>query len=216
MKVASRDIIDILRLYELASDDNVPRNIENIKITHTTPTNTLVNFLFMKKPFYILFDDIAEDNVEAVSAQIKTSQGIIEGELIENPKDINLTYAMPFRSKDCYLLEAKTNKQRLDVMLASKHTNYSRSVWQKFIKAGYIEVDGKLAQTPRLDVTETSSIKINIPEAPDYSHLKLEVIFMDDNVIVINKPVGVLVHSKGALNEEFTVAEFFVAIRHTI
>ena len=35
------------------------------------------------------------------------------------------------------------------------------------------------------------------------------IIYLDDNVVVVNKPVGVLTHSKGALNDEFTVADFF-------
>jgi 23S rRNA pseudouridine1911/1915/1917 synthase len=34
-------------------------------------------------------------------------------------------------------------------------------------------------------------------------------VYIDDNVIVINKPVGILTHAKGALNDEFTVADFF-------
>jgi 23S rRNA pseudouridine1911/1915/1917 synthase len=33
-------------------------------------------------------------------------------------------------------------------------------------------------------------------------------VYEDEHVIVINKPVGVLTHSKGELNDEFTVAEF--------
>jgi 23S rRNA pseudouridine1911/1915/1917 synthase len=36
----------------------------------------------------------------------------------------------------------------------------------------------------------------------------LPVIYQDDNVVVIDKPAGILSHSKGAMNDEFTVAEF--------
>ena len=45
--------------------------------------------------------------------------------------------------------------------------------------------------------------------AKDFSRESLEIIYIDDNVIVVDKPVGILSHSKGALNDEFTVADFF-------
>lgn len=47
------------------------------------------------------------------------------------------------------------------------------------------------------------------PEASDFSAQELPIIYIDDNVIVVNKPSGVLTHSKGAMNDEFTVADFF-------
>lgn len=209
VKVASRDILDLLRRYELADDNNVPRNIENIKITHTTPTNSLVSFIFLKRQMFILFDDTAEDDVDYVLSQIKTSQGIIKGELIQNPKDAVLTYAMPFRGKDCYLMEAISGKKRLDSELAIRYPDNSRSTWQKYIKAGYISVNGVVKTSPKYDVSDVDNIQINVPDQPDFSQSKLPIIFIDDNVIIINKPIGVLSHSKGALNDEFTVAEFF-------
>lgn len=209
MKVSSRDILDLLRRYEMAGDDNVPRNIENIKISHTTATNTLVSFHYAKRQFYVLFDDTASDNVDAILSQIKTSQGNINGTLIQNPKDTNLTYAMPFRGKDCYLMEVTSNKQRLDVVLAQKYPENSRSVWQKYIKAGYISLGDKVMLSPKYEIADIDNVQINLPPLPDYSQEKFNIIFIDDNIIVINKPSGVLVHSKGALNEEFTVADFF-------
>lgn len=44
--------------------------------------------------------------------------------------------------------------------------------------------------------------------APDFSKESLPVIYEDDNVLVINKPTGILTHAKGAVIEEFTVADF--------
>ena len=51
-------------------------------------------------------------------------------------------------------------------------------------------------------------IEIEIPEKKA-EKMDFPIIFEDENVIVINKPRGVLTHSKGALNDEFTVADFF-------
>ena len=158
---------------------------------------------------FVLFDDTAEDDVDYVLSQIKTPQGIIKGELIQNPKDAVLTYAMPFRGKDCYLMEATSDKKRLDSELAVRYPDNSRSTWQKYIKAGFISVNGVVKTSPKYDVTNVDNIQINVPDQPDFSQSELPIIFIDDNVIVINKPIGVLSHSKGALNDEFTVADFF-------
>ena len=48
MKVSSRDILDVLRRYEMAGDENVPRQIEMIKMSNPRPINTLVSFQFNK------------------------------------------------------------------------------------------------------------------------------------------------------------------------
>ncbi|MEP6710362.1 MAG: RluA family pseudouridine synthase, partial [Candidatus Saccharibacteria bacterium] len=90
-----------------------------------------------------------------------------------------------------------------------RYPETSRSTWQKYIKAGHVTVNGAVQPSPKQDVIETDSIAISLPEKVDYTEHELPILFIDDNVIVINKPVGILSHSKGALNDEFTVGEFF-------
>jgi 23S rRNA pseudouridine1911/1915/1917 synthase len=85
----------------------------------------------------------------------------------------------------------------------------SRSTWQKHIKAGHIMVNGEPQLSTKYDINETDDVSINVPDATDFTDKTLPIIYEDENVIVINKPVGVLTHSKGALNDEFTVADFF-------
>jgi 23S rRNA pseudouridine1911/1915/1917 synthase len=51
-------------------------------------------------------------------------------------------------------------------------------------------------------------VTTEVPAATDYSDQTLPILYEDDESIVINKPVGVLTHAKGVLNEEFTVADF--------
>ena len=209
MKVSSRDILDVLRRYELAGDDNVPRNIENLKMTHPNPINTLVSFRFNKYQIYVLFDDTAEDDVDYVMRQLKMINSNIKGELVKNPRDSVTTYAMPFKGKDCYLFTVISEKKRLDSELALRYPENSRSTWQKHIKAGNITVNGKVITSSKYDVADIDQIAINIPKMADFSKDELPIIYIDDNVIVINKPCGVLSHAKGAINEEFTVADFF-------
>lgn len=71
-----------------------------------------------------------------------------------------------------------------------------------------MKVNGEVKTSPKLMLDEDDEVTTHIPEKADYSEHTLPVIFEDDNVIVINKPSGILTHSKGALNDEFTVAEF--------
>jgi len=209
VKIASNDIIAILRRFELAGDDNVPRHIEQVRFSHPQPHNMLVSFRFNKHFFYILVDDSAEDDVDYVTDQIRIVHSDAVGKVLENPNDHITTYGLPFKGKDIYLFEVTSNKQRLDVTLASKYPDISRSTWQKHIKAGHVLVNNEVETSPKHDVVITDNIAINTPEETDFSNEELPILYLDDNVIVINKPIGVLTHSKGALNDEFTVADFF-------
>jgi 23S rRNA pseudouridine1911/1915/1917 synthase len=141
--------------------------------------------------------------------QIYTADSNVEGVVLENPTSELMTYGMPFKSKDIYLFQQVNGKKRLDVLLAERHPETSRSTWQKHIKAGHISVNNTPAKSPKQEVTEADSIAIKIPDSTDFSTHELPIIYLDDDVIVVNKPAGVLTHSKGALNDEFTVADFF-------
>ncbi len=209
VKVSSGDIIAILRRFEVAGDENVPRHVEQLKFSHPSPTNTLVSFRFNKQLYYVLFDDTAEDDTSYIYSQVAQEKPGILGEVIENPNDHLMTYGLPFKGKDVYLFTVRSDKKRLDAELAERYPDTSRSTWQKHIKAGHVNVNGKVQASPKYDVSEADMIAVNLPQAADFSKQELPVVYIDDNVIVINKPVGILTHAKGALNEEFTVGEFF-------
>ncbi len=98
---------------------------------------------------------------------------------------------------------------RLDAYLAEYWPENSRSTWQKYVKAGYVMVNGVVETKIKKVLGEDDQVTHHIPNAPSHEELSLPVIYQDENVIVINKPIGVLTHSKGAMNDEFTVADFF-------
>ena len=98
---------------------------------------------------------------------------------------------------------------RLDVYMAQYWPETSRSVWQKYIESGYVMVNGNVETSPKRLLDEDDEVTANVPDAPTFDDQTLPVIYQDDNVIVINKPIGVLTHSKGALNDEFTAVDFF-------
>ena len=209
MKVTSNDALAVLRRFNVAGDDHVPRHIEQLAIDHPLPTTTMASFRFQKRKYYIIFDDTAEDDVARLISQVRVIKQDEKGEVVQNPNDHLMTYGLPFKGKDAYLFVAISDKKRLDIELAERYPDTSRSTWQKHVKAGHVTVNGEVQESPKFDVTENDVIAIDVPRATDFSDQELPIIYIDDTVIVINKPAGILTHSKGALNDEFTVAEFF-------
>lgn len=209
MKVTSSDLLAILRRFSVADESNVPRHIDQIKQTHPSAINQLVQFRFNRSHYFVLFDETAEDSSAYIMQQIYTAKSDAEGVILENPTSDLTTYGLPFKGKDAYLFQLVSDKKRLDVLLAERHPEMSRSTWQKHIKAGNIAVNNSPAKNAKQEVTEADHIAINIPDSTDFTAHELPIIYLDDDVIVVNKPAGVLTHSKGALNDEFTVAEFF-------
>ena len=209
VKISSSDVIAILRKYEVAGDDNVPRHVSMLNVTNPTVTSTMAGFRFAKRQYFILFDDTADDDIEFVVDQIKSDMQDVTGDVVKNPTDNNKTHALPYKGKEVYLFAVKSAKTRLDLELAERYPDVSRSTWQKHVKAGHVSVNGEVQTSPKLDIIKSDSIAVAVPDATDFSKSTLPIIYIDDNVIVINKPIGVLSHSKGAMNDEFTVADFF-------
>lgn len=98
---------------------------------------------------------------------------------------------------------------RLDQYVAQKWPEYSRSVWKKYIDLGHVTVNDEVETSSKRMISDEDIVSVSVPDKTDFSSETLPLIYEDDNVIVINKPVGVLSHSKGELNDEFTVADFF-------
>ena len=92
----------------------------------------------------------------------------------------------------------KPMPMRLDRWLVSQRPEQSRARVQKFIEAGFVRVNGKQgkAKTPLRNKDE---VKLWVPPPEPLAYLKpekmnLDIIFEDDNLIVINKMAGVTVH----------------------
>lgn len=98
--------------------------------------------------------------------------------------------------------------QRLDQKVVELIPDISRAFAAKLIEQGRVTVNGSVETKPGYKLREDYEVHVDyIPEeaavAPD---IELEVLYEDDDCVVINKPVGLLVHSKGAHNPEATVA----------
>lgn len=212
MKVQATDALKICRLFAIASDDDTPRMIERLIVSHPSAINTMAQFRLHKKQYALLFDDTAHDDAVYIQKQIAIQAPGTDGVVLENTKNSFKTYGVSYEGKDCYLFEFRDGKQRLDVYLAATYPDVSRSSWQKYIKKGFVKVDGTVISAPKYDVSADSQVTTHIPEAPDHSDKTLPIIYEDDDIVVINKPINVLTHPKNPLDTDFSVLD--IAKRH--
>lgn len=96
---------------------------------------------------------------------------------------------------------------RLDVYMATHWPDRSRSQWQRLIREGRVFVNAEAQLDVSYQLDEDSHVTVKAPKPPVLTG-DIEVIYEDDDVLVMNKPTGVLSHAKGLMPEEFTVAEF--------
>lgn len=108
-----------------------------------------------------------------------------------------------------FIVSSDDVRKRLDVFLTEQIAELSRSSVQKLIEESKASVNGD-AQTARykLRAEDEVTVDFDIKELTEVPEIDLEVLYEDDDVVVVNKPVGVLTHSKGAFNPEATVATF--------
>ena len=102
----------------------------------------------------------------------------------------------------------KPEKKRLDLILVGIYKSYNRSTLQKFIENGFVKVDGVLVTKPNQKFEDGVKIELNVPEGQKNADLKPEVIYEDDNVLVLNKPAGLLSMAKGEYCPEKTLEDY--------
>lgn len=92
----------------------------------------------------------------------------------------------------------ETTTQRLDHFLVSQISDISRSQLQGLIKDGFVTVNGKVIQKTgfKIEPGQTVSIVIPPPRPTDLipEDIPLDIIFEDKDIILINKPPGMVVH----------------------
>jgi 23S rRNA pseudouridine1911/1915/1917 synthase len=89
------------------------------------------------------------------------------------------------------------DSMRLDKVVAELFSDYSRSRLQNWIREGKVLVNGQ-PRRPRDRVYNAEKISIsttlNAQESWQAQNIKLDIIYEDDALLIINKPVGLVVH----------------------
>ena len=95
------------------------------------------------------------------------------------------------------LIHAAESGVRLDVFLAEQLENTSRSAAQKLLEAGAVTLAGKALR--KQDRTLAGAVyEVELPEVKEIAiepkDLPLDVVWEDEDLLVINKPKGLVVH----------------------
>lgn len=98
--------------------------------------------------------------------------------------------------------------KRADVFVTEKLSEFKRSSLSGLFDKNLVLVNGKPAKAShKLQGNDELSVDTGLLTVRP-TDIELPVIYEDEDVIVIDKPAGILTHSKGALNTEATVASF--------
>lgn len=98
--------------------------------------------------------------------------------------------------------------KRFDQTIAEMFPEYSRSRMKEWILAGHVSVNGQVLTTPREKMYGGETIEIKTSVEADIrfepQDIPLNIVYEDDDILVINKPAGLVVHP-GAGNPDGTV-----------
>lgn len=100
--------------------------------------------------------------------------------------------------EDRRLFSVEQSNQRLDKFLVSCLPDFSRSRLQSLIQNGFVLVDGKAATKAGTGLKTGQNVEIIIPAPVPVDllpeEIPLDIIFENDDLIIINKPAGMVVH----------------------
>ena len=101
-------------------------------------------------------------------------------------------------NKHNFIVEEENSSIRLDAYLSNKELGKSRSYIQKSIEEGNCLVNGKVITKASYKVSEGETIEFSLLEDKPLDVVKkdlpINIIYQDEDVLVINKPRGMVVH----------------------
>ena len=94
-------------------------------------------------------------------------------------------------------VKPRTDGRRIDAYLASRFTDYSRSVIQRIIDAEAVQVNGRPVKAS-YKVRSGDVVRVWLPELPDTNptpeDIPIEVVYEDEALTVVNKRAGMVTH----------------------
>ena len=87
---------------------------------------------------------------------------------------------------------------RLDRQILETHPGFSRSRIEGLIKAGFVTVNGVVAEKAGMKVSEEDVVVVTVPPPvpalPEPEDIPLSIVYEDDDLVVVDKPPGLVVH----------------------
>jgi 23S rRNA pseudouridine1911/1915/1917 synthase len=105
-------------------------------------------------------------------------------------------------------MDEQVKSIRLDQLVVIQHPELSRSQAAKLISLGNVKVGTKAATKASVKYSEDTKLSVTIPSNQPTTSIDFKINYEDDDCVVIEKPLGILSHSKGSFNDEVTVANW--------
>jgi 23S rRNA pseudouridine1911/1915/1917 synthase len=103
-------------------------------------------------------------------------------------------------------------KVRLDHMMVKIFKSYNRSTLQKFIESGFVRVDKEVVTKPNQKFEEGVRIDLEVPSELKNADLEPEVLYEDNDVLVVSKPAGMLSEPRGEYCPEKTLGDYGLVV----
>ena len=107
-----------------------------------------------------------------------------------------------------FSVDTQNSGKRLDVFLTENIENYTRSFLKKLIENKQVKLNNNLLISPSTKIKFKDQITVHIVQKNDQDiipkKIKLDIVFEDKDILVLNKPKGMVVHP-GAGNNENTL-----------
>lgn len=95
-------------------------------------------------------------------------------------------------------LQVEEQGERLDRYLTERLTDLSRSRIQQLIEQGQVQLNGKICTSKKTGVKRGDRISLEIPPAEPLElaaeDIPLDILYEDDQLLILNKPAGLVVH----------------------
>ena len=102
------------------------------------------------------------------------------------------------QEKYTFAIDKETQSTRIDLVLSLLLAETSRSFIQKLIEGGNMTINGQVCTSKKYKVSEGDVVEINVPEPKELvveaENIPLDIVYEDDDVLVVNKPRGMVVH----------------------
>jgi 23S rRNA pseudouridine1911/1915/1917 synthase len=107
-----------------------------------------------------------------------------------------------------FIVEENENNLRVDVLINKRQESISRTRIKNLILKEKLKVNNEIIQSPSKRIITGDRLSLHIPEPEVVSlkpyDFKLEIIYEDEDLLIINKPAGIIMHP-GAGNYDKTV-----------
>lgn len=97
-----------------------------------------------------------------------------------------------------FVADESVHKERLDVFLAERCGDLSRSRIKALIQGEQCQVDGVISTNPAAKISAGANVALQVPPPVDANpkpqNIDIDIVYEDDHLLVINKQAGLTVH----------------------